>query len=102
MTIPLHGGCDIGPPLFFKILRQLAVSQEEFDRLRRLGLGRFVLDVRPVIGVSKGQEKGKAMQSCSRAKARPAKRRRILSLVLREPLRLPPECAVRRSELVTN
>ena len=34
VTIPLHGGRDIGPPLFFKILRQLNVSQEEFDRLR--------------------------------------------------------------------
>ena len=36
VTIPLHGGREIGPPLFFKILRQLGVSQEEFDRLRRL------------------------------------------------------------------
>ena len=34
VTIPLHGGRDIGPPLFFKILRQLNVSPEEFDRLR--------------------------------------------------------------------
>ena len=34
VTIPLHGGRDIGPPLFFKILRQLNVPQEEFDRLR--------------------------------------------------------------------
>lgn len=34
VTIPLHGGREIGPPLFFKILRQLDVSQEEFDRLR--------------------------------------------------------------------
>ena len=34
VTIPLHGGREIGPPLFFKILRQLNVSQEEFDRLR--------------------------------------------------------------------
>jgi len=34
VTIPLHGGRDIGPPLFFKILRQLGVSAEEFDRLR--------------------------------------------------------------------
>jgi hypothetical protein len=31
---PLHGGREIGPPLFFKILRQLNVSLEEFDRLR--------------------------------------------------------------------
>jgi predicted RNA binding protein YcfA (HicA-like mRNA interferase family) len=34
VTIPLHGGREIGPPLFFKILRQLNVSQCEFDRLR--------------------------------------------------------------------
>ena len=34
VTIPLRGGRDIGAPLFFKILRQLGVSQEEFDRLR--------------------------------------------------------------------
>ena len=34
VTIPLHGGRDIGPPLFFKILRQLSISSEEFDRLR--------------------------------------------------------------------
>jgi predicted RNA binding protein YcfA (HicA-like mRNA interferase family) len=34
VTIPRHGGREIGPPLFFKILRQLGVSQEEFDRLR--------------------------------------------------------------------
>ena len=26
VTIPLHGGREIGPPLFFKILRQLKVS----------------------------------------------------------------------------
>lgn len=34
VTVPLHGGREIGPPLFFKILRQLGVSLEEFDRLR--------------------------------------------------------------------
>jgi predicted RNA binding protein YcfA (HicA-like mRNA interferase family) len=34
VTIPLHGGREIGPPLFFKILRQLGLSQEQFDRLR--------------------------------------------------------------------
>jgi predicted RNA binding protein YcfA (HicA-like mRNA interferase family) len=34
VTIPLHGGRDIGPPLFFKILRQLGVSRDEFERLR--------------------------------------------------------------------
>jgi predicted RNA binding protein YcfA (HicA-like mRNA interferase family) len=34
VTIPLHGGREIGPPLFFKILRQLSVSLEEFQRLK--------------------------------------------------------------------
>jgi hypothetical protein len=34
VTIPLHGGRELGPPLSFKILRQLGVSQEDFDRLR--------------------------------------------------------------------
>ncbi len=34
VTIPLHGGCEIGPPLFFKILRQLGVTLEEFQSLR--------------------------------------------------------------------
>ncbi len=34
VTIPLHGGREIGPPLFFKILRQLAVTLEDFQKLR--------------------------------------------------------------------
>ena len=34
VTIPWHGGREIGPPLFFKMLRQLSLSQEAFDRLR--------------------------------------------------------------------
>jgi predicted RNA binding protein YcfA (HicA-like mRNA interferase family) len=34
VTIPLHGGREIGPPLFFKILRQLGITQEEFQKLR--------------------------------------------------------------------
>ena len=33
VTIPLHGGREIGPPLIFKILRQLGVSLEEFRNL---------------------------------------------------------------------
>ena len=32
-TIPLHGGRDIGPPLFFKILRQLGISLDDFQQL---------------------------------------------------------------------
>ena len=34
VTIPLHGGKEIGPPLFFKILRQLDLSSEKFQELR--------------------------------------------------------------------
>jgi predicted RNA binding protein YcfA (HicA-like mRNA interferase family) len=34
VTIPLHGGSEIGPPLFFKIVRQMGISREEFQRLR--------------------------------------------------------------------
>jgi len=30
VTIPLHGGREIGPPLFFKILRQLGITLEDF------------------------------------------------------------------------
>ena len=33
VTIPLHGGREIGPPLFFKILRQLGITLEEFRKL---------------------------------------------------------------------
>jgi len=34
VTIPLHGGQEIGPPLFFKILRQLGISLKDFEKLR--------------------------------------------------------------------
>jgi predicted RNA binding protein YcfA (HicA-like mRNA interferase family) len=34
VTIPLHGGRAIGPPLFFKILRQLGITQADFQELR--------------------------------------------------------------------
>lgn len=34
VTIPIHGGHAIGPPLFHKILRQLGVSVDEFTSLR--------------------------------------------------------------------
>ena len=34
VTIPVHGGDEIGPPLFFKILRQLGVTLEQFQKLR--------------------------------------------------------------------
>lgn len=33
-TIPVHGGREIGPPLFYTILRQLGISAEDFERLR--------------------------------------------------------------------
>lgn len=33
VTIPIHGGREIGPPLYYKILRQLGITVEEFRRL---------------------------------------------------------------------
>jgi predicted RNA binding protein YcfA (HicA-like mRNA interferase family) len=34
-TIPIHGGREIGPPLYWKILRQLGVNADEFRELSR-------------------------------------------------------------------
>ena len=34
VTIPLHGGRESGPPLFLKILRQLGITLEDFQKLR--------------------------------------------------------------------
>ncbi len=34
ITIPIHKGRAIGPPLFYKMLRQLGVPLEEFQKLR--------------------------------------------------------------------
>ena len=34
LTIPVHGGREIGPPLFYKILRQMGISLDEFGKLR--------------------------------------------------------------------
>lgn len=34
LTIPIHGGREIGPPLFFKMVRQLGITLDEFNRLR--------------------------------------------------------------------
>ena len=34
VTVPLHGGREIGPPLFFKILRHLGITASEFRDLR--------------------------------------------------------------------
>jgi predicted RNA binding protein YcfA (HicA-like mRNA interferase family) len=34
VTIPIHGGREIGPPLFYRILDQLRISASEFERLR--------------------------------------------------------------------
>ncbi len=31
----LHGGLEIGPPLFFKVLRQLGVTLEVFQKFRQ-------------------------------------------------------------------
>ena len=34
VTIPIHGGREIGPPLFHQILAQLGLNVDEFRRLR--------------------------------------------------------------------
>ena len=34
LTIPIHGGREIGPPLFFRILKQLGLTLEQFQKLR--------------------------------------------------------------------
>jgi len=34
VTIPIHGGDEIGAPLFFRILRQLGLTLEQFNKLR--------------------------------------------------------------------
>jgi len=33
-TIPIHGGRDIGAPLFYRILEQLGIDEKRFDQLR--------------------------------------------------------------------
>lgn len=33
-TIPIHGGKQIGPPLFYRILEQIGIDEEEFEGLR--------------------------------------------------------------------
>ncbi|HUS07215.1 MAG TPA: type II toxin-antitoxin system HicA family toxin [Bryobacteraceae bacterium] len=33
VTIPIHGGREIGPPLYAKILKQLGIDVQEFRRL---------------------------------------------------------------------
>jgi predicted RNA binding protein YcfA (HicA-like mRNA interferase family) len=34
VTIPIHGGREIGSPLFHKILRQMQITPEEFQRFK--------------------------------------------------------------------
>ena len=34
LTIPIHGGREIGPPLFYRMLEQLGITTEEFRRLK--------------------------------------------------------------------
>jgi predicted RNA binding protein YcfA (HicA-like mRNA interferase family) len=33
-TIPIHGGQEIGPPLFYRILNQLGITASDLERLR--------------------------------------------------------------------
>jgi predicted RNA binding protein YcfA (HicA-like mRNA interferase family) len=34
VTIPVHGGREIEPPLFYKILRQFGISLDKFEKMR--------------------------------------------------------------------
>ncbi|PYU12484.1 MAG: hypothetical protein DMG37_13165 [Acidobacteria bacterium] len=34
VTIPIHGSEEIGPPLFHRILRQMGITLDEFQKLR--------------------------------------------------------------------
>jgi len=34
VTIPVHGSEEIGPPLFNKIIKQLGITLDEFQKLR--------------------------------------------------------------------
>ena len=34
VTIPVHGGRELGPPLFHRILKQLGVTVGQFERMR--------------------------------------------------------------------
>jgi predicted RNA binding protein YcfA (HicA-like mRNA interferase family) len=34
VTIPRHGGGDIGPPLFYRMLKQPGIDQRQFEKLR--------------------------------------------------------------------
>ena len=34
VTIPVHGSEEIGPPLFYTILKQMGISLEQFQKLR--------------------------------------------------------------------
>ncbi|MGO9256426.1 MAG: type II toxin-antitoxin system HicA family toxin [Bryobacteraceae bacterium] len=34
VTIPIHGGNEIGPPLFYRLLKQLGIGAEDFRKLK--------------------------------------------------------------------
>jgi hypothetical protein len=34
VTIPIHNGEEIGPPLFHRILSQMGIALEQFQKLR--------------------------------------------------------------------
>ena len=34
VTIPIHGGREVGPPLYNQILRQLGINSEAFRKLK--------------------------------------------------------------------
>ena len=34
VTIPMHGGREIGPPLYYQLLKQMGIDEQTFARLR--------------------------------------------------------------------
>ncbi len=34
VTIPIHGGRDLGPPVFYRILDQMGIDLDKFNQLR--------------------------------------------------------------------
>lgn len=35
VTIPIHGGREIGPPLYHKLLRQLGITARDFQQVNK-------------------------------------------------------------------
>lgn len=56
-TIPIHGGRQIGPPLFYRILEQLGIDEKTFDLTGCGSLRRYV--GRPHRHTTRGQDQAR-------------------------------------------